>query len=75
LVSSSSLLQVTEREKREGEKERKRTREIPHEKESFLDASSDLLLPFFCWTERERERERQNLREIGREFERVLGEK
>jgi len=72
-VSSSSLLQVTEREKREGEKERKRTREITHEKESFLDASSDLPLPFFCWTNRERER--QNLREIGREFERVLGEK
>jgi hypothetical protein len=37
-----------------------------------------LLLIFFYLSsagQTERERERQNLREIGREFERVLGEK
>jgi hypothetical protein len=47
-------------------------REITHGKESFLDASFDLLLPFYSWTDRERKTEKE--KELGREIERVLGE-
>jgi hypothetical protein len=50
------------RENREGEKES--LKEITHGKESFIAASFDLLIPFYCWTYRERdERTERDLRE------------
>jgi hypothetical protein len=53
---------------RKGEKERGR-KTYPRERESF-----GFLLPLLL-DPKLKERERQNLREIGREIERVLGEK